>query len=179
MNARLDWRDAVWGQFGAAIDSLEAAIDACPESLWGDRSRFPEYWYVVYHTLFFLDYYSSDSEEGYAPPAPFTLTELDPAGVLPDRVYSKEEMRGFLEHGRQKVRARIAAMTDEKAASRGIFRGELSELEFLLYTMRHVQHHMAQLNLILRQVIDSAPNWVGRTKLPLIPEGSRRTDGDA
>jgi hypothetical protein len=37
--------------------------------------------------------------------------------------------------------------------------------------MRHVQHHMAQLNLILRQVIDSAPNWVGRTKLLLIPEG--------
>jgi uncharacterized damage-inducible protein DinB len=55
----------------------------------------------------------------------------------------------------------------------------LSEFEHLLYTMRHVQHHMAQLNLILRQVIDSAPNWVGRTKLPLIPEGSRRIDGDA
>ena len=178
MTARPDWRDAVWGQFGAAIDSLELAIDACPDSLWGDRSRFPEYWYVVYHTLFFLDYYTSDSDEGYAPPAPFTLTELDPAGVLPDRVYSKEEMRRFLEHGRQKLRAKIAAMTDEKAASRCAFR-ELNELEFLLYQMRHVQHHMAQLNLILRQVIDSAPNWVGRTTLPLTPEGSRRTDGDA
>jgi DinB superfamily len=168
MTARPDWKDAVWGQFGAAIDSLELAIDACPDSLWGDRSRFPEYWYVVYHTLFFLDYYQSESDEGYAPPAPFTLSELDPAGVLPDRVYSKEEMRRFLEHGRQKVRAKIAAMTDEKAATRCAFR-DLSELEHLLYNMRHVQHHMAQLNLILRQVTNSAPNWVGRTKLPLTP----------
>lgn len=160
------WKDAVWGQYGAAIDSLEKAIDACPDGLWGDRSRFPEYWYVVYHTLFFLDYYSSESGEGYAPPAPFTLAELDPAGVLPERVYTKDEMRRFLEHGREKLRAKIAAMTDERAAARCAFR-ELSELEHLLYNMRHVQHHMAQLNLILRQVTDSAPNWVGRTKQPL------------
>ena len=166
MTAHVDWKDAVWGQFGAAIDSLERAIDACPEDLWGDRSRFPEYWYVVYHTLFFLDYYSSESDQGYAPPAPFTLGELDPSGVLPDRVYSKDEMRRFLEHGREKVRARIEAMTDEKAASRCAFR-EASELELLLYSMRHVQHHMAQLNLILRQVTDSAPEWVGRTKRAL------------
>ena len=168
MTARPDWKEAEWGQFGAAIDSLEAAIDACPESLWGDRSRFPEYWYVVYHTLFFLDYYESESGEGYAPPPPFTLSELDPAGVLPDRVYSKEEMRRFLEHGRQKLRARIAAMTDEKAASRCGFR-DLNELEHFLYKMRHVQHHMAQLNLILRQVTNSPTEWVGRTKLPLNP----------
>lgn len=170
MTARPDWKDAVWGQVGAAIDSLELAIDACPDTLWGDRSRFPEYWYVVYHTLFFLDYYMSESPEGYAPPPPFTLTELDPAGVLPDRVYSKEEMRRFLDHGRRKVRAKIAGMTDEKAALRSPFR-DLPELDFLLYQMRHVQHHAAQLNLIIRQVTNSdAPRWVSRTKLPLTPE---------
>jgi len=33
--------------------------------------------------------------------------------------------------------------------------------------MRHVQHHAAQLNLILRQTIDSAPPWVGRAKVAL------------
>ena len=167
MTARPDWKDAVWGQIGAAIDSLELAIDACPEELWGDRSRFPEYWYVVYHTVFMLDYYMSESPEGYAPPAPFTLSELDPAGVLPDRVYSKEEMRRFLEHGRQKTRAKIAGMSEEKAVSRSPFR-DYPELEFLLYQMRHIQHHTAQLNLLIRQVTHSdAPRWVGRTKLPL------------
>ena len=161
------WKETVWGQFGAAMDSLEAAIDACPEDLWGDRSRFPEFWYVVYHTVFFLDYYMSETGEGYRPPAPFTLSELDPSGVLPERVYSKEEMRRFLDQGRQKTRARIAGMTEEKAASRCAFR-DLSELEFLLYQMRHVQHHTAQLNLMLRQVTGTdAPRWVSRTKLAL------------
>jgi hypothetical protein len=34
----------------------------------------------------------------------------------------------------------------------------------LLYNLRHVQHHAAQLNLILRQTVDAAPRWVGRTR---------------
>jgi uncharacterized damage-inducible protein DinB len=44
----------------------------------------------------------------------------------------------------------------------------MSRLELLLYNMRHVQHHAAQLNLILRQTIDSAPRWVGKAKMKLI-----------
>ena len=56
------WKEVLWQQFGAAIDMLENALVACPEDLWRDRSQRPEYWYVLYHTLFFLDYYLSDSE---------------------------------------------------------------------------------------------------------------------
>ena len=29
--------------------------------------------------------------------------------------------------------------------------------------MRHIQHHTAQLNLLLRQEIDDAPGWVSQT----------------
>jgi uncharacterized damage-inducible protein DinB len=38
----------------------------------------------------------------------------------------------------------------------------MSNGELLLYNMRHVQHHAAQLNLLLRQKTDSAPNWVSK-----------------
>ena len=38
-----------------------------------------------------------------------------------------------------------------------------SVLEILLYNMRHVQHHVAQLNLLLRQDINDAPTWVTQT----------------
>jgi uncharacterized damage-inducible protein DinB len=30
--------------------------------------------------------------------------------------------------------------------------------------MRHVQHHAAQLNLMLRQATDSAPDWISRAR---------------
>ena len=73
----IPWRAVLWQQFGAAIDMLENALVACPDELWSDRSQRPEFWYVVYHTLFFLDLYQSGSVEGFTPPAPFTLDELD------------------------------------------------------------------------------------------------------
>jgi hypothetical protein len=164
------WRTAIVEQFGAAIDMLENAIVACPDTLWEDRSRTPEYWYLAYHTLFFLDFYLSGSREGFAPPPPYTLSELDPAGRLPERVYAKEELRGYLDHGRRKLRTVIETLSDERARHpSGFFEPDLSVEELLLYNMRHVQHHAAQLNLILRQTIDSAPRWVGRARGPIRP----------
>jgi hypothetical protein len=165
----------VWQQFGAAIDMLENAVRACPDQLWSDRSQRPEFWYLVYHTLFYLDLYLSDSEAGFAPPAPFTLEEMDPAGVVPKRPYTKGELQAYLEHGRNKCRTTIEALTEEKARRRcGFYWLDISVAELFLYNMRHVQHHAAQLNLILRQKIDSAPRWVAKTSSGL---GERRAPG--
>jgi hypothetical protein len=161
----------IWQQFGASIDMLENAMRACPEDLWGDRSQRPEFWYAVFHTLFFFDLYLSDSDVGFSPPAPFTLDELDERGLLPEVVYTKEELQKYLEHGREKCRATIATMTEERANRRcGFDWLNISVAEVLLYNMRHVQHHVGQLNLILRQKVDSAPRWVRKTKTKLGPD---------
>lgn len=102
-------RANIWQQFGAAIDMLEDALRACPERLWqaalwetgSERPAWAQYWYIAYHTLFWLDYYLSGSDPGFAPPAPFTLDELEP-GLLPERPYTRSELQTYLEHGRQK-----------------------------------------------------------------------------
>ena len=161
-------KEIIWRQFGAAIDMLENAIIACPDNIWGNKPGYYEIWYITFHALFWLDLYLSDSPDGFMPPEPFSLTELDPEGLLPERVYSKEELLIYLNHGRNKCRSKINEMTEEKAGQRFIFGTlNLSIAELLLYNMRHVQHHAAQLNLILRQKIDSAPRWVRYTGLEL------------
>lgn len=166
------WKSTTRGQFGAAIDMLENAIRACPDELWGDRSQRPEPWYLAYHTLFWLDLYLSESPDGFAPPAPFGLEELDPAGVIPERPYTKEELLTYLEHGRRKCHARIEALTDESASRRFVIgRVDLIAAELFLYNMRHVQHGAAQLNLILRREAADAPRWV-------IGERGDRQNGD-
>jgi hypothetical protein len=33
--------------------------------------------------------------------------------------------------------------------------------------MRHVQHHAAQLNLMLRQAVNAAPRWLAKAKVSL------------
>jgi uncharacterized damage-inducible protein DinB len=159
------WKKTLWGQFGAAIDMLENAIRACPETVWGDRSQRPEFWYTAFHTLFFLDLYLSESEVGFKPPAPFTLDEMDERGLMPERVYTKEELLRYVEHGRAKCQATIAGMTVDRAHRWcGFGWLDISGEEILLYNMRHVQHHAGQLHLILRQRTDSAPRWVRAVK---------------
>lgn len=144
---------------------LENGVIACPENIWGDRSSQPEYWYLTFHTLFWFDYYLSESGDNFQPPAPFGLEEMDSAGLLPNRVYTKAELLSYLDHGRRKCKALIESLTVEKAKSRWVSgRSDFSVAELLLYNMRHVQHHAAQLNLILRQSTDSAPRWVRRAK---------------
>jgi uncharacterized damage-inducible protein DinB len=157
-------RASLWDQFGATIDMLENAIRACPDGLWSDAERQPQFWHVAFHTLFYLDLYLSESSRGFAPPAPFTLTELDPSGTLPERVYSKTEVLAYLEHGRRKARARINGLRAENATQRCEFDWiNLGVFESLLYNMRHVQHHAAQLNLLLRQANHPVPRWVSRS----------------
>jgi hypothetical protein len=167
------WKTIIWRQFGAAIDMLENAMRVCPDELWSDPSKplvWPErdvvgFWYVAYHTLFFLDYYLSGSAEGFMPPAPFTLDELDPAGLLPERPFTKAELQSYLDHGRKKCRAAIEGMTDAESLQRcGFAWLDLSQAELLLYNMRHVQHHAAQLNFMLRQAVGSAPRWVAKAR---------------
>jgi hypothetical protein len=165
------WKAILWQQFGAAIDMLENALLACPDRLWSDHAQQQEFWYLVYHTLFFLDLYLSDAVEGFAPPAPFTLAELDPAASLPARPYRKDELQAYLAHGRGKCRAKIEALTEESTSQRCGFEWlDVSVTELLLYNMRHVQHHAAQLSLILRQTTNSAPAWVAKTKSKLSGE---------
>src|SRR5215475_14486455 len=48
--------------------------------------------------------------------APFTLDELGPSGLLPERPYTKDELQRYLDHDREKFRALIEAFTDEKPA---------------------------------------------------------------
>ena len=159
------FKSMIWGQFAASLEMLENAITECPEKVWGDKAGFQEFWYITYHTLFFLDYFMSEKEDGFEPLEPYTLSELDPAGVFSDRVYDKGELLTYLKFGRNKAEARIKGLTESTAFVRCKFeRPELTVAELMLFTMRHIQHHVAQLNLILRQQTDSAPKWVGKVK---------------
>ena len=174
------WTTALWRQFGAAIDTLDNALTACPASLWTERlwpnppppwfpPQFAEYWYVSFHTLVWLDLYLAGvPEEEFAPPAPFTPGEVDSVAALPARPYTQKELRAYLVALRQKCHATLAALTDEQARRPVEYpwcRGQpISFLELLLYNLRHVQEHAAHLSLFLGQhgVPGQALGWVAR-----------------
>ncbi|MEZ4714042.1 MAG: DinB family protein [Caldilineaceae bacterium] len=158
-------------QFGAAIDMFGNTISACPDELWQARlwpdqlPVFTEFWYLALHTLFWLDLYLSGAVEGFAPPPPFTLDELDPVGVAPATPYTKAELQTYLNHCRCKCQTTIAELTDERAQQLCRFPwGEVSFGELQLYNMRHVQEHAAQLSMFLGQERGLAARWVTKSQ---------------
>lgn len=166
-----DWNMIIWQQFGAAIDMLDRAIDACSDDAWHaplwQDTDFPgssACWYVAYHTLFWLDLYlSGNVVDGFAPPEPFTLDELDPAGVLPPRPYTQAELRAYVAHCKAKCRATLADLSDEQATRPcTISLGTLSYAELLVYNMRHVQEHAAQIAMLLGQRSGIDLGWRAR-----------------
>jgi hypothetical protein len=176
------WSTALWRQFGAAIDMLENALEACPAALWTQRlwpeppppwfpPQFAEFWYVTFHTLVWLDLYLTGlPEEEFAPPAPFAQGEVDSVEALPEGPYTKEELRAYLASMRQKCHATLLALTEEQARRPVEYawcKGQpISYLELQLYNLRHVQEHAAQLSLFLGQqaIADAELGWVWGAK---------------
>lgn len=167
METETVWNSALWPQFGAAIDMLEKALVACPDALWRERiwpdppppefpPQFAEFWYVVFHTLVWLDLYLSGiPEEDFSPPAPFAQGVLDSIEAQPEQPYIREELHTYLASVQQKCRSTLVALTHEQARRSVAYPWSdwqpISYLELLLYTMRHVQEHAAQLCLFLGQ----------------------------
>lgn len=159
-------KKSLWSQFGASIDMLENAIVTCPDELWNKENKF---WYNAFHCLFFLDYYLTLKPENFLPPAPFTLSEFE-EDELPGRIYTKQELLDYLHFNRNNCHTLISGLTEEIAGSYWTnVSGTMNYpvIELLIYNLRHVQHHAAQLNLLLRQGANDAPLWVSRTKTTL------------
>ena len=161
----------LWRQFGASIDMLSECLRDCADelwekSLWDDQpdqwvaSGFSSFWYLSYHTLFWLDLYLTGAEEGFTPPAPFDLVEMKAGESLP-RIYTREELLGYLETCRRKCQETINTMSNEQARRLCSFSwGELSFAELQLYSLRHVQEHGAQLRMFLGQQAGKSTGWV-------------------
>lgn len=167
-----DLKPILQRQFGAALDMLEKQIRNCPDELWtrplwensATEPGFSDFWYIAFHSLFFLDLYLFGSYEGFQPPEPFTLDELNPAGVLPERIYSREELLDYLKHCRRKCEYYIGRLTEQRALD--ICRlhwGDPPYLELLIDNIRHVQEHNAQLGLFLGQH-GIKGKWVSQAK---------------
>ena len=152
----------IWKQFGAALDMLENALVKCPNTLWDDDNKF---WYNGYHCLFFTDYDLTTDPENFHPPEPYTMSEMDPSGIMPERTYTKAELIAYLGHSREKARKLIMQDIADMRWNNG--RRNYSMTEHLLHSMRHVQHHTGQLNMLLGKVDHDLPIWVSQTKINL------------
>jgi hypothetical protein len=165
-------RRVLWNQFGASIDMLQHIIALWPDQYWNLTNKI---YYLSYHTFLFLDYYLTIPPTNYSAPLPFTMVspeKIPPYAVddlLPAKLYAKKEMIDCLQSCRQKCKGVIFSLTEETMDRQWIDKPDeiaggptlkYSMLEILLYNLKHVQHHVGQLNLLLREETGQAADWV-------------------
>lgn len=150
-------------QFGAGLDMLSDSIGTCPDAIWQSDGRFSQ---MAYHTLFFLDYYLTKEPVGFSQPSHFSYSEFEEEPELV--IFSKAELILYLNDCRSKARDFIFSTDEDLLEKRWINESktmDFSMLEILLYNLRHVQHHVGQLNLLLRQTSLQAPDWIYRAEI--------------
>lgn len=164
-------KDILWSQFGASIDMLLNVISSCPDNYFITHRRF---YYIVFHSAVFLDYYSTIPPKDFSPLLSFTQKELAERpkeaidDLIPDETYNKQQIIEYIKQSRERCKQIIYALTDEKLKARFKEGDEPNDmdypiLEILLYNLRHTQHHTAQLNMLLRQDLDKHMEWLFRT----------------
>lgn len=157
---------SIWQQYGAALDTLDDALRLCPDHLWTvqlwndeEDARYGQFWFIAYHTLFWTDLFLTGSMSGFKPPSPFIR------GKLPETPYSKEQVKAYLDQCRVKGQAAIEALTDEQAYQICVFEWmQPTFLELQIYSLRHIQEHAAQLNLVLGEHGVTGQDWVAQAR---------------
>ncbi len=133
-------------QFDRAWKTLRQATEHCPDDEW---KRAGEHIFFVpsrlaYHIIAAVDYYAGGSPDGFVPSKRLGVRwHTEDLETLPD----KRDVLAYLEAARERMAATLAGLEDADMLSPNPFpgRGE-NMLELMVYTLRHSQHHLGQLN---------------------------------
>ena len=155
------------GQFEASLCMLTRCAELCPPQHWEGKVANDTFRQILYHALFYADYYLSPGEQA------FELRALnrrggDERGPDLSPGLSKTETLEYAALCRIKANEILAAETaDTLAGPSGFARHPFSRGELHVYNIRHIQHHAGALSAYLRRIDGALPDqralpWVGQ-----------------
>lgn len=153
-------------QYRAGLRMLRSVIEAVPPALWDDAAYEHRTWRLAYHTLYTTGMYLAPSAEEFTPweGAMDQANSLGGAweglaGPPPvEGVHTPGELLGYLDSILEGLPDAIAATPLDGPS--GVDWYPISRLELHLMSIRHVQHHTAQLIERLRTHGVRGIDWV-------------------
>ncbi len=162
------FKQLIANQFEATLCTLNTCIERCPEAVWDARIGKQTFSQVAFHALFFADYYLGPNEESlrgqpFHRDNPEFFADYEQLEYRePVTLYDRASIQKYMQHCRQKASDVIVAETaDSLSGPSGFARRNHLRAELLVLTIRHIQHHVAQLSLRLRIDADLEIPWVG------------------
>lgn len=129
-------------------------VEPVPERTDESIQQFSAFWVVGYHCLWFLDFYVTADPSGFESPeyirgGPEEMAwPADGAAPFAHRVFSREDLLAYAEHGRRQVRERIESMPEEELAARCSSNhphAGKTLRELLQVNLAHVREHGGQM----------------------------------
>jgi hypothetical protein len=161
-------RSMLANQFEAALCTLNACVDRCPDEAWHAPVKNVLFCQVAFHTLFFTDAYLETSKETmmtqpFHRQHPELFRDYEETEDRPRRLrYERRAVKEYLAFCREKASRVVASETVEMlSAPCGFPPKKFSRLELHVYNLRHIQHHSAQLSLRLRIDFGVDIDWAG------------------
>lgn len=156
-------------QYGAALTMVENAIKNCDQDLWQDSNREIIISQVIYHTLFFVDYYLSKDKserENFKAKLGDDLMGERTDGMKWDKIYTREELLNYLNDIQFKAHNYFTELTVENLNEESVFEWHGSSvMSSLLYDLRHIMLHIGALHVRLNAVSKEPLKWVSKQEL--------------
>jgi hypothetical protein len=164
-------RPVLKSQYHAALAMLRETLEHCTDEIWFSSGHKNSFWQIAYHTLFFAHLYlqpneaafrawehhqsEAQHEDGLSGPA-------DPNSTLPviPAPYSRAEVLAYWNICDELVDEAVDALNLNDPSS-GFSWYKVSKLEHQIISIRHIQHHTAQLADRLRSSANVGIKWVG------------------
>jgi len=164
-------RPLLKSQYHAALAMLRECIDLCPNEFWLSTAHKNAFWQVAYHTLFFTHLYLQENAAAFRPWQHHQGSVQHPDGIPgpsnPDSTlplipepYTKAQVLEYWLICDRMVDPSVDVLNLESPEC-GFWWYKVSKLEHQMISIRHIQHHAAQLADRLRSEVDVGIQWVG------------------
>lgn len=163
-------------QYRASLAMLGQAVERCPDGLWADPSYPNAFWHVAYHAVFSAHLYLHAKVEAFRPWEKHRA-EYQYMGMIPmpprrppkiGEPYTKAQILEYLRLCDRFVDEAVDRM-DLQDPDCGFPWYRVSKQEHQFVSIRHIQHHTAQLVDRLRTKADVGIEWVGAGEQPVEP----------
>jgi hypothetical protein len=155
-------------QIGAAFKMLEYAIDSSNDKTWTARINNMPFWQICYHALWYTDFYFHADQATFQPQS-FDMKGIKNISIKPDsqmiedqkHPISKSNMRAYCKYAKQKANQFIQSINDTYFTTPSPFEWHgFPKIDLVDYNLRHLQHHVGQLDVVLRREQNIGNPWI-------------------
>lgn len=140
-------------QYEASLGMLRQAVERVPEEFWNDDEHANPNWQIAYHVIWGVRFYLGATAEDYVPfknavegaesLGGTQKWENPDEGIIVEGSHTKEELLSFIDQTEDELLSAIKALPFDEPS--GFEWYPYSRLELHINSIRHIQHHTAQI----------------------------------